>query len=390
MLEQKDLTRAQSNKVTEDVSRLLELARRSHEKYLIRNNNADLSNAVDYYIRAIKQNPSIPETYYRLASLLWENGQISLESAIEQCKTAINIDPKNPNAHIYTGYFLRLANKFDEAEKELKSAIKLNPIAAARPRLILAALLYEKINSAKPSFVEFVKMVYYACSGCLTVLWDFPSIKMLYKNITDDSKVLWYNACGTLFEKFRNNSLAVRTYDDAAEKTGRNEFFYHKIGDICVKENAPEIALDAYRKVLESQPYDREALLKTATIIQTYFSSETDTAIDCYTKLIEVEPSNDKVYYELGHLYLQKGNRLSTEANELPLDEAEKYDAMMTQAKESFALAVPYLEKILTQDPNNLPVLQILREIYVRVGDMAKANELKAKIDELSGTGAAE
>ena len=306
MLEQKDLTRAQSNKVTEDVSRLLELARRSHEKYLIRNNNADLSNAVDYYIRAIKQNPSIPETYYRLASLLWENGQISLESAIEQCKTAINIDPKNPNAHIYTGYFLRLANKFDEAEKELKSAIKLNPIAAARPRLILAALLYEKINSAKPSFVEFVKMVYYACSGCLTVLWDFPSIKMLYKNITDDSKVLWYNACGTLFEKFRNNSLAVRTYDDAAEKTGRNEFFYHKIGDICVKENAPEIALDAYRKVLESQPYDREALLKTATIIQTYFSSETDTAIDCYTKLIEVEPSNDKVYYELGHLYLKK------------------------------------------------------------------------------------
>ena len=311
MLEQKDLTRAQSNKVTEDVSRLLELARRSHEKYLIRNNNADLTNAVDYYIRAIKQNPSIPETYYRLASLLWENGQISLESAIEQCKTAINIDPKNPNAHIYTGYFLRLANKFDEAEKELKSAIKLNPIAAARPRLILAALLYEKINSAKPSFVEFVKMVYYACSGCLTVLWDFPSIKMLYKNITDDSKVLWYNACGTLFEKFRNNSLAVRTYDDAAEKTGRNEFFYHKIGDICVKENAPEIALDAYRKVLESQPYDREALLKTATIIQTYFSSETDTAIDCYTKLIEVEPSNDKVYYELGHLYLQKGNYLS-------------------------------------------------------------------------------
>ena len=311
MLEQKDLTRAQLNKGTEDVSRLLELARRSHEKYLMRNNNADLTNAVDYYIRAIKQNPSIPETYYRLASLLWENGQISLESAIEQCKTAINIDPKNQNAHIYTGYFLQLANKYDEAERELKSAISLNPIAAARPRLILATLLYEKINSAKPSFVEFVKMVYYACSGCLTVLWDFPSIKMLYKNITDDSKVIWYNACGTLFEKFRKNTLAVRTYDDAAEKTGRNEFFYHKIGDICVKENAPEIALDAYRKVLEAQPYDRDALLKTATIIQTYFTSEIDTAIDCYTKLLEVEPSNDKVYYELGHLYLQKANYLS-------------------------------------------------------------------------------
>ena len=107
-------------------------------------------------------------------------------------------------------------------------------------------------------------------------------------------------------------------------------------------------------------------------------------------KAIELDPEYMDAYIDLGNLYLQKGNRLSTEANELPLDEAEKYDAMMTQAKESFALAVPYLEKILTQDPNNLPVLQILREIYVRVGDMTKANELKAKIDELSGTGAAE
>ena len=115
--------------------------------------------------------------------------------------------------------------------------------------------------------------------------------------------------------------------------------------------------------------------------------AEAETA---FKKAIELDPEYMDAYIDLGNLYLQKGNRLSTEANELPLDEAEKYDAMMTQAKESFALAVPYLEKILTQDPNNLPVLQILREIYVRVGDMAKANELKAKIDELSGTGAAE
>ena len=83
---------------------------------------------------------------------------------------------------------------------------------------------------------------------------------------------------------------------------------------------------------------------------------------------------------------------MSTEANELPYEETEKYEALTAQAKEAFGMAVPYLEKILVQDPNNLSVLQIMREIYVRVGDMAKANELKAKIDELTGegTGAAE
>lgn len=58
---------------------LLELARKSHEKYLLRNNNNDLNAAVGYYIQAIKENPDIPETYYRLATLLYENGQISLD-----------------------------------------------------------------------------------------------------------------------------------------------------------------------------------------------------------------------------------------------------------------------------------------------------------------------
>lgn len=288
----------------------LEKARVYHEKYLLRCNSADLESAVNYYIQAIKQNPKIPETYYRLASLLFENGQISLDSAIEQCKMAINIDPKNPNAHLYTGYFLKLANDFEEAEKEFKDAIKINPINSARPRLILASMLYEKINHTKPSTIDFIRMVYYACSGCLTVLWDLPSLRMLYKNVTDDALVVIYKTYGGFLEKIKNSTLAVATYDAAAETTGRDEYFYNKIGDICIKEHAPEIALDAYKKVLQANPYDREALVKTATLLQTHFPENYDEAIDCYTKLLEIEPDNDKIYYELGHLYLQKNDSL--------------------------------------------------------------------------------
>lgn len=288
----------------------LEKARVYHEKYLLRCNSADLESAVNYYIQAIKQNPKIPETYYRLASLLFENGQISLDSAIEQCKMAINIDPKNPNAHLYTGYFLKLANDFEEAEKEFKDAIKINPINSARPRLILASMLYEKINHTKPSMIDFIRMVYYACSGCLTVLWDLPSLRMLYKNVTDDALVVIYKTYGGFLEKIKNSTLAVATYDAAAETTGRDEYFYNKIGDICIKEHAPEIALDAYKKVLQANPYDREALVKTATLLQTHFPENYDEAIDCYTKLLEIEPDNDKIYYELGHLYLQKNDSL--------------------------------------------------------------------------------
>src|SRR5574344_308565 len=123
---------------------ILEKARKAHENYLLNAHKKDLNDAIEYYIEAIKLNPHIAETYYRLASLLWENGQISIESAIKQCKEAINLSPNNPNAHLYTGYFLNLAGDFDEAEEEFKTAIHTNPIASSRARIVMAMMLLQK------------------------------------------------------------------------------------------------------------------------------------------------------------------------------------------------------------------------------------------------------
>ena len=80
---------------------LLEQARCAHEKYLIKQQDADLEKAIECYIDAIKANPSLSESYYRLASLLLIKGQISIDGAIEQCKTALTLEPDNVNAHIY-------------------------------------------------------------------------------------------------------------------------------------------------------------------------------------------------------------------------------------------------------------------------------------------------
>ena len=367
----------------ENVANMLEKARVYHEKYLLRNNTSDMESAVNYYIQAIKLNPQIPETYYRLACLMFENGQISLDSAIEQCKMAIDIAPENPNAHLYTGYFLKLANDFDEAEKEFKNAIKVSPLNSARPRLILATMLYQKINNVKPSLVDFIRMVYYACSGCLTVLLDFASIKMLYKNISDDALVFMYKTYGHFLEKIKNSSLAVATYDIAAENTGRDEYFYNRIGDICIKEHAPEIALDAYQKVLEANPYDRDALVKQATLIQTHFPDNYDEAIDCYTKLLEIEPENDKVYYELGHLYLQKNESLpAVNAFSMALekdDENPFYHNSMAFALvqlEQYDDAIEHYQKAININPDpywTSIVCQALGSVYLEIKNNPEA-----------------
>ena len=55
---------------------ILEEARAAHEKYLIKQQDVDLEKAIECYIDAIKVNPSLSESYYRLASLLLIKGQI--------------------------------------------------------------------------------------------------------------------------------------------------------------------------------------------------------------------------------------------------------------------------------------------------------------------------
>ena len=120
---------------------LLEKARAFHEKFLIKQQDSDLEKAIEYYVDAIKTKPELSESYYRLASLLLIKGQITVDGAIEQCKTAVSLEPMNPNAHIYTGYFQSLNGNFDEAEKEFSMAISQSGKNSARPRLFLSKVL---------------------------------------------------------------------------------------------------------------------------------------------------------------------------------------------------------------------------------------------------------
>ena len=134
----------------------LEKARLAHERYLIRQNNRDLNEAIEHYIDAVKYDPTLPESYYRLASLMFEQGQIGIETAIEQCKTAVSLAPKNMNAHMYTGFFMKLAQDFKSAEAEFKSAIKMGKLNSARPRLILSQAILQKINSKNGNAVDYI------------------------------------------------------------------------------------------------------------------------------------------------------------------------------------------------------------------------------------------
>ena len=357
----------------------LEEARQYHENYLLKGNILDLDCSVYIYIDAIKYNPKMSEAYYRLATLLWDKGEINLSSAIEQCLSAVNISPNNPNARIYAGYFLEMAKKYDEAEQEFKEAIKLNPLKSARSRLSLASLYIDKMNDTKLNVKDFSQSMYYMISGSLTIALDYPSIKMIYKNLKKNLSLAFYDIVGNILEKTKNYSIALKAYDKAANTTGRNEIYYNKIGDINIKNDELVVARESYIKALEANPYNKDLLLKVATITQLYFEDDIETAIDCYSKLLELEENNSNIYYELGHLYLKKEDFInSINAFNLALEKDSEnpfYHNALAYAlirAEQYEEACDHYKFAIDKNPNpewTAIVCQALASLYYKVFD---------------------
>lgn len=304
------MTNTPTMTLANDAGILLKEAREAHEKFLIKQQDADLEKAIGYYIDAIKANPSLSESYYRLASLLLIKGQISVEGALEQCKTAISLEPNNVNAHIYSGYFQCLNGNFDEAEKEFHLAVTNAGVKSARPRLFLSKVLFSRLKNNKHSVKDVMKFLYYFLSGSMMIMWDCPSIKMFCKFLANDFSVFSYKALGETFEKMKLFPSALEAYSKGLEKTSQGNLFYQKMGDLSLECNDINASLECYKKAYELNPNDREVLIKLATINQTYYPENTDITIDYYNSLLEFGVDLDKIYYELGHLYLNKSDKI--------------------------------------------------------------------------------
>ncbi|MCQ2739867.1 MAG: tetratricopeptide repeat protein [bacterium] len=370
---------------TTDSIGMLEKARLAHEKYLIKQQDSDLESAIECYVDVIKSNPSLPEAYFRLASLLLIKGQISVDGAIEQCKTALTLEPNNANAHIYTGYFHCLNGDLQEAEKEFSLAISNSGTNSARPRLFLSKVLLNRIKSNHSSVKDVAKFLYYLLTGSMMIVWDCPSIKMFYKFLANDFSIISYKALGGTFEKMKLFPSALEAYTKGLEKTSQGNIFYQKLGDLSLECNDIDSGLKYYEQAYELDKNDREVLIKLATINQTYYPDNVDITIDYYNSLLEFGIDLEKIYYELGHLYLKKQDKINTvSAFKLAVDlcpENPYYNNSLAYAyvkAELYDDAIEYYQKAIKLNPDaewTSIVCHALGAIYAEIKENYEAAE---------------
>ncbi len=362
----------------------LELAVAAHQRYLLKATNEDLTTAINCYIETIKENPEQTSAYYRLATLLHKNGQIGVQSAIEQCSKAVKINPDDANAHMYLGYFLSLNSEFEKAKEEFKTAIKLKP-STSRTRLVLALTCLEKIKNSteKKSINDFTNALYYGITGTLMSLFDKASIKMLARNIADDINFTKYKAIGEFFEKINSEKKAYNIYLNAVDNSKKSISLYERMARIAIKKNRYDIAFDCLNNVVVLSDNDPMKVVNVIEFVEQYQTDKVDELVDYYTILANKYPELSKCYYELGHLYLKKDekiNALSAFKLALKYDENNPYYqnslAYAYVQLEQYDSAIELYKKALEANPNDewtSVVAQALAAIYHQIKGNSEA-----------------
>ncbi len=110
-----------------------------------------------------------------------------------------------------------------------------------------------------------------------------------------------------------------------------------------------------------------------------------DSAREYYLKAAELDEEMVNAYINLAALTLSEEREIVEEMNNLGNSKADnkKYQELNEKKKQFYIDALPYLEKATELDPTNMNALQTRLNIYYQVGEDEKAEELQKKIKEL-------
>ena len=202
-----------------------------------------------------------------------------------------------------------------------------------------------------------------------------------------------------------------------------NVFIYTKLADIAIKNGQEAEAMAIYDEGMKQYPDDVNIVIAKINIYlssnrqtealdmmhkaieldtanpQLYFAlgttygqlKDNDKAKANYEKAIEIDPNYRDAYNNIAAIYMDQANAIIEKMNNLSFGAADqkKYEQYEKERNALYEQALPYLEKsysIKTESADSSHIVQTvkaLQQIYAKMGNYAKSNEMKAKLKEL-------
>ncbi|PHR46265.1 MAG: hypothetical protein COA32_11975 [Fluviicola sp.] len=164
---------------------------------------------------------------------------------------------------------------------------------------------------------------------------------------------------------------AEEFFNTAAEANPENEVLFSSMGSIYLSS-----ADKAYAELNEMEVTDDGYPEKAAKVEELYKKAE-----DNLKKALEINPEFLDAAYNLGVLYLGRGEKLSLKASQMDFNDPQ-YEPTMKKSEEMYKNAIAPLEVYIKQEPNSVGVLTVLFQVHRKVGNVEKFKEYKQRAEE--------
>ena len=115
---------------------------------------------------------------------------------------------------------------------------------------------------------------------------------------------------------------------------------------------------------------------------------ESDDAKSYFEKAIEFKPDYVDSYVAIVNILLQEQTVIIGEMDKIAMSnkrsDIAKYDQLKEDLNEVWRKCIPYCEKALEYDPNDVEVLKLLSQFYYKLDNLDGYKEINAKIEQLS------
>jgi len=305
--------------------------------------NVDWLDEQSIFLSGLKVNDKNAKLYNNVGHAL-EN-QKKYSEALVLFKEAANVQPDDIGAHINIGRTLNSLQRFDEAEIAYRSAKRLLPRASPGQKLV-TRIAPNSLNL----FLNLGNLV----ARNMSRLEEADNLYKQAIAMRSDYVQAYINR-GDVLLRMNRTEDALNIYKQALKYDRNNADIHYNLGVVALEQGKPDLGLTYLNKALELEPSHPEALLNSAIVIQELgLNKLKPLAVERLIKLKDIQPENEKVYFNLGMLATDEDN----------VFEAEVWFRQAIKLKEDFRSALFNLALLLADQHRPLDALVPLQNLH--------------------------
>jgi len=211
---------------------------------------------------------------------------------------------------------------------------------------------------------------------------DNATAKQLLSSLVDQNydNPIVYSVLADIYLSENNNEEAKKVLDKAAQRYPENTGIIISQLNVYIKEGKANEHLDKMLKAVQLEPKNHALHYVLGVTYQEM--KEADKAEAAYNEAIKIKPDYYDALNNLATIYIEKANKFQGLMNEPKITDA-KYKEYETLRETNLKQAQQYLEKANAADPEGVEVLNMLKEVYAKLGEYEKSKQVKAKLESL-------